>query len=774
MSNRFITFGLVMVFLFLASLIVGVGELGLHAMNEQNFEARNIRAQQWKDVQLASEVLEYLNRNNQINMLLFLSDDSSELDSLIAERTENVARVTALLGTLSTRIDSTEEQGCFDAVLASRKPYTASYQYATKLLLMGKKAEARRFMIQDTMPHLQIYRSALRDYANFQTREMNEQLETTTSRYRIVHKEVIALMILSVVVALSIAAFVIRRIMLEMRHREEAENGLRQLNAELEIKVLKRTESLVESKRNLTLEIEERKRKEAQVHRLSTAVEQSPASVVITDLSGRIVYVNRKFLECTGYSLDEAMGQNPRILKSGRTKPEEYEQLWQTITAGKEWRGEFCNRKKNGDLYWEHAVICSIRDDNSRISHFLAIKEDITERRRAEKELLLTKFSLENASDAVLWIDKHGRIVYANEAACRSLKRSRDELVSLSIPDIDPLVSPHAWAALWENLKARGSITLESQHKDKDGRIFPVEVTANYLYFDGEVYSFAFTRDISERRRMQAQLQQVQKMESIGQLAAGIAHEINTPTQFVSDNLTFLGDSCKSVKELVELYRRAIRDNSGALSQGLVNTIHQAERSCDVDFIMAEVTRAIDQSLDGTRRVAEIVRAMKTFSHPDSVDKTATDLNNAIQSTITVARNEWKYVADVVTELDDTLPLVVCYPGDMNQVILNLLVNAAHAINDKVKSEVKGRIEVRTRRHDKFVEISIADTGTGIPEGIRSKIFDPFFTTKEIGKGTGQGLSIAYAIIVKKHAGKLSFETQTGVGTTFFIEIPIE
>lgn len=202
--------------------------------------------------------------------------------------------------------------------------------------------------------------------------------------------------------------------------------------------------------------------------------------------------------------------------------------------------------------------------------------------------------------------------------------------------------------------------------------------------------------------------------------------------------------------------------------------IEEAERKLDLEFIVAEVPHAIDQSLDGAQRVAKIVRAMKEFSHPDSAEKTETDLNRAIESTITVARNEWKYVADVTTNLDVALPRVVCYPGDINQVILNLLVNAAHAIKDKAKEGEKGMITVSTATRGEFAEISVSDTGTGIPEAIRTRIFDPFFTTKEVGKGTGQGLSLAHTLVVKKHSGKIWFETEMGRGTTFFIHLPVK
>jgi two-component system NtrC family sensor kinase len=203
-------------------------------------------------------------------------------------------------------------------------------------------------------------------------------------------------------------------------------------------------------------------------------------------------------------------------------------------------------------------------------------------------------------------------------------------------------------------------------------------------------------------------------------------------------------------------------------------TLEEAERGCDLNFMITEMPRAIDQSLEGANRVAKIVRAMKEFSHPDSAEKTATNLNKAIESTITVARNEWKYVSEIVTEFEESLPSVVCYPGDINQVVLNLIVNAAHSIKEKIKDGEKGRITIGTRTCDDCVEISVTDTGNGIPEAVRNKVFDPFFTTKAVGKGTGQGLSLAYTVIVKKHGGKIWFETKVGQGTTFWIALPVQ
>jgi signal transduction histidine kinase len=187
-----------------------------------------------------------------------------------------------------------------------------------------------------------------------------------------------------------------------------------------------------------------------------------------------------------------------------------------------------------------------------------------------------------------------------------------------------------------------------------------------------------------------------------------------------------------------------------------------------------EVPRAIEQTLDGVNRVAKIVRAMKEFSHPSSEGKVAADVNRLIDNTITVANNEWKYVADLVRDFDPSLPLVPCIAGELNQVILNLIVNAAHAIGESIKADPgrKGIITITTRAAEAGVEIRVKDTGTGIPVEARAKIFDPFFTTKAVGKGTGQGLTIAHGVIVKKHGGRLSFETEMGVGTTFVIHLP--
>jgi two-component system, NtrC family, sensor kinase len=281
----------------------------------------------------------------------------------------------------------------------------------------------------------------------------------------------------------------------------------------------------------------------------------------------------------------------------------------------------------------------------------------------------------------------------------------------------------------------------------------------------------------AESHALELQLRHAQKMESIGQLAAGIAHEINTPTQYIGDNTRFVQDAFGDITRLVGEYDRLFSAaEAGAVTPELLGAVRAAAATADMAYLSAEIPKAIQQSLDGVSRVTHIVRAMKEFSHPGTTEKTAVDLAKTIQSTVTVASNEWKYVADLVTEFDPALPPVSCLPGEFNQVILNLIVNASHAIADVVGDGAngKGMITVSTRLDGDCAEVRIRDTGTGIPEKARAKVFDPFFTTKAVGKGTGQGLAIAHNVIVEKHGGTIHFETETGKGTTFVIRLPLQ
>lgn len=274
----------------------------------------------------------------------------------------------------------------------------------------------------------------------------------------------------------------------------------------------------------------------------------------------------------------------------------------------------------------------------------------------------------------------------------------------------------------------------------------------------------------------QAAIVQAQKLQAIGQLASGIAHEINTPTQFVADNLVFLQ---ASLAELVAIAGAANdlvqRSATGAPTAEALAALRDALAESDAEYLLEHVPRALDQCREGLRRVTSIVSALRNFSRPSGPEKQPVDLREPIESTIVVARNEWKSIAELETDFAGDLPPVPCLRDEFGQVVLNLIVNAAHAIADVSErgGPRKGRIVVSTRREGPFAEIRVRDTGGGIPEEIRHRVFEPFFTTKPFGKGSGQGLAIAWAVVVEKHGGTLSFDVEDGVGTTFVVRLPL-
>jgi signal transduction histidine kinase len=247
-------------------------------------------------------------------------------------------------------------------------------------------------------------------------------------------------------------------------------------------------------------------------------------------------------------------------------------------------------------------------------------------------------------------------------------------------------------------------------------------------------------------------LQQAQKLEALGQLASGVAHEINTPIQYISNNMRFLQESWQEIQRILP----------------------PGGSDADLDFLLQEVPRAIDQSLEGVLRVSKMVRAMRDFSRPAGEKKVATDVNRAIETTVIVTSSKWKELADISMDLDPALPTVLCVPGQLHQVFLNIIVNAAQSIEEALGGgSGKGQIHLQTRAVDGHIEIRISDTGTGIREEHRDRIFEPFFTTKDVGKGTGQGLAFAHSVVVQQHHGKIWFETKPAQGTTFVIQLPI-
>ena len=383
----------------------------------------------------------------------------------------------------------------------------------------------------------------------------------------------------------------------------------------------------------------------------------------------------------------------------------------------------------------------------------------------------------------IIALDQNNKVVHWNPMAENFFGLKKEEVLG---QPVSTLMSRMSWKEIMgisanDFLQDRCSLHKEIRYNRPDGSTGFIDfkiIDFWDLPDPEERMLLLIGNDITEFKIMQGQLAQAQKLEAIGQLAAGIAHEINTPAQYVSDNLHFLQDSFEPIKNIIEFMVNNFEAYKDRLPQDLVDKMYQVLEENDLEFFLEEIPKALEQSLEGIGRIAKIVLSMKQFAHPGTEDKVYVDLNKAIENACEVTRNAWKYVADMKLDLDPDLPQLFCFPAEINQVLLNLIVNAADAIKEKFRDsegkEKRGLIKITTRALKEYVQIQVSDTGTGIPDEIKDRIFEPFFTTKEVGKGTGQGLAIVHSIVVDKHHGSITVRSKPGQGATFIIELPVD
>jgi PAS domain S-box-containing protein len=428
---------------------------------------------------------------------------------------------------------------------------------------------------------------------------------------------------------------------------------------------------------------------------------------------------------------------------------------------------------------------------------YIIIVHNITERKNAEQKLNDSRrqfeIILETVVEGILGLDKDGNFIFLNSAASKMLGWNPQELIGKSSHELihhtheDGTKHNKQDCPIYKSVQMNCGVNMiEDIFWRKDGTSFPVEYFSRLIQeaglVTGAVVSF---RDITTRKEqekekkiIEMQLHQAQKLESIGQLAAGIAHEINTPAQYINDNTHFLNSGVSDLFAYIALLEKTISEIPSQDNQFIQNRniLMEKAKSIDLEYMKNEIPLAITQSIEGLERITKIVSAMKEFSHPGVEEKTAININSALDSTINVSRNEWKYYADIVRNYQDQLPDLICYPAELNQAFLNIIVNAAHAIKDSLEfsNEEKGQITISTREGDGVIEVEISDSGSGIPEEIIPKIFDPFFTTKAVGKGTGQGLSITYSAVVQKHGGTIDIGNIPNGGASFLIRLPMQ
>ncbi len=415
-----------------------------------------------------------------------------------------------------------------------------------------------------------------------------------------------------------------------------------------------------------------------------------------------------------------------------------------------------------------------------------AMRLEVVERQRAESELHAAQQFLHkvinNVPNHIFVKDADSHFILANNEVAKFYGTTIEQLIGKTDADFNAKAD-EVERIRRDDLEVLHTLQEKFIAEDKltgaDGDIRWLQTIKRPFALDasGVQYLLGVATDLTERKALENQLRHAQKMESIGQLAAGIAHEINTPTQYVGDNTRFVREAFGELTTVLGQFNKMlVSARSGNMQPELIAQVENEIETADMEYLLEEIPKALQQSLEGVTRIAKIVQAMKEFAHPGSNEKKAANLNRAIESTITVARNEWKYVAEMETSFDESLPPVPCLLGEFNQVILNMTINASHAIAEVIGDGAngKGKITITTANiANEWAEIRICDTGSGIPPQARNRIFDPFFTTKEVGKGTGQGLAISHNVIVEKHKGQLSFETEVGRGTTFIIRLPL-
>lgn len=524
---------------------------------------------------------------------------------------------------------------------------------------------------------------------------------------------------------------------------------------------------------------------EAQTH-LQTMLRCSPDAIIFLNRHRTFRDCNPAFETLFGFRKEELLGRSTEMIHAS---PEHYRSfgklVYPVILETGYWRGEWEFRRKDGALIPIELVAFKgdVGEETEPIT--ISILRDISERKEIEKEkekaVRLIREIMAALPSILIAVDRDDRVVFWNVQAEKEFG-----LAAGAAQDNSLFALPLSWNAviiqkiMKQCRKENRSLSCEDiTFHPPQGPEGCLSLSLHPVFgeeFNGQGL-LLFAANITQRRLLERQLAQAQKLEAIGSLAAGIAHEINTPAQYVGDNTRFVQSSFEALARLLHRYSAWFEAHSDPdRSARLKRELTELKKLDDPDYLLEEVPRALEQTLEGIDRIRTIVKSIKEFAHPGPKEKSPLDLNRAVENTVTVSRNEWKYVARLETDLDSDLPLVPAVAGEINQVILNLIVNAAQALAAKYEgtSVNSGLIAIRTRQAGRWAELEVQDNGPGIPEEIRTKVFDPFFTTKEVGRGTGQGLAICHTIIVDKHQGAISFESAVDRGTTFRLRIPLE
>ncbi|MFK8013926.1 MAG: PAS domain S-box protein [Gammaproteobacteria bacterium] len=517
---------------------------------------------------------------------------------------------------------------------------------------------------------------------------------------------------------------------------------------------------------------------------LSLVARHTDNGVMILDQQRNCSWINEGFSRITGYSLEELGGQRLRFQFHGPNTDRRTLQVMQDgLENGTGYTVEVQLHNRQGDAYWV-AMEAKPIHKNGEINGFIIVASETTARRNAERELrderALLRQILARIPFHIYWKAADSSYMGCNQAFADSMGLEHPELIKgrtdADLRALDATHGKHTEADDAVLRTGKPQLQVAQEQQDADGN--PVYLSASRVPMFNEaretIGMIGVTVDVTEKKELEERLTQFNILEAIGQLSSGIAHEINTPIQYVGDNTLFLSDSVDDMMGALSKITPLLDAFAGderyrELTQQLTESMHDV----DLEFLQTELPVAIEQTLQGVGHVRKIVASMKEFSHPGGDEKTVADVNSALENTIVVTTNEWRYVAEMDTDLAPDLPPIPCLIGELNQVFLNIIVNAAHALDEMDDRSELGRIGIKTRLDGDYVRIEISDTGPGMTDELKKKIFDPFFTTKGVGKGTGQGLSIARNIILTRHGGQIEVLSQLGRGTTFVIRLPL-